>query len=175
MSTDALLTAKESVAHLVRTTQTSNWASERESAGKTYEVPDKSKSAPKPVLEGNETTTPLPKSVPVASQLLAEWHGQVTEVMDAAFSAQLKGRHGVGVAGNEDEALIPIEDVRESDLELLVPGAFFRLCISYEIDQHGSKRRYTEVVFRRLPAYRREELQQAQERARAIVRGLRLE
>lgn len=110
----------------------------------------------------------------VASQLLAEWHGQVTEVLATTFAAQLKGRHGAGVFGKEDIAIIPRAEVRPDDEELLVPGAFFSLCVSYEVSRRG-RRRFTEVVFRRLPAYRREELEQAEARGREIARGLRLE
>ena len=108
------------------------------------------------------------------SQLLAEWHGQVTEVNATTFFAQLKGRHGDGVIGQENVAVIPRDEVRPDDEELLMPGAFFSLCVSYEISRKG-RRRYTEVVFRRLPAYRREELEQAAVRGREIARGLRLE
>jgi hypothetical protein len=109
------------------------------------------------------------------SQLLAERHGQVTEVFASTFTAQLKGRHGEGVRGKEEEAEIPIEEVRPGDLDLLQVGAFFRLCVSYEISRQGNRRRYTDVVFRRLPAYRRDELERAREQGREIARGLRLE
>jgi hypothetical protein len=121
------------------------------------------------------TVHPDVNSHRVASQLLAEWHGQVLTIGAESFTAQLKGRHGAGVLGLDEEAVIPLEDVRDADRELLAVGAFFSLCISYEIDASGSKRRYAEVIFRRMPAYRREELEVARERARTIVRGLRLE
>jgi hypothetical protein len=110
-----------------------------------------------------------------SSQLLAEWHGQVTEVLEKSFAAQLIGCHGSGVLGEEEDAIIPIDEVRETDLALLESGAFFRLCISYEVSPQGNKRRYTEVVFRRLPAYRKEELAQAQTLGRELARGLRVE
>jgi len=110
----------------------------------------------------------------VSTQLLAEWHGQVTEVLASAFVAELKGRHGEGVAGKEEVAVIPRDEVSPDDAELLEPGAFFSLCIAYEQSSRG-RRKFTTVVFRRLPAYRREELEEARERGRRIARGLRLE
>jgi len=110
----------------------------------------------------------------ISTQLLAEWHGQVTEVLGSSFVAELTGRHGEGVAGKEEIAVIPRDEVNPDDAELLVPGAFFSLCIAYEQSSRG-RRKFTFVVFRRLPAYRREELQEARDRGRQIARGLRLE
>lgn len=117
-----------------------------------------------------------PKTEAVAtSRLIAEWHGFVASVESDHFLAELRGRHGEGVLGAHDEALIPISDVRDSDKLLLKEGAFFRLCISYEIDPRGSKRRFTEIVFRRLPAYRPSDLDDARNRGLEIARALRLE
>ena len=109
------------------------------------------------------------------SQLLAEWHGQVTAIYEDSFSAELKGRHGEGVIGSEEEAVIPLEDIRSDDRALVRIGAFFSLCVCYGLSVGGQRRRFTDVVFRRLPAYILEELEQARERARELVRGLRLE
>lgn len=108
------------------------------------------------------------------SQLIAEWHGQVTELEDDHFYAELKGLHGEGVAGSNEEAVIPISDLRPDDKFLLTEGAFFRLCISYEIQSSGNRRRYTEVIFRRLPVFRRKELEEAKHRAQNLSRALRL-
>ena len=105
-----------------------------------YEVSELGRSSPHLRSDIGTQSTGVP-SHHVSSQLLAEWHGQVVTVLDDAFTAQLKGAYGQGVAGKEDEAVIPIEDVRENDLELLEPGAFFRLCISYETDAERPKRR----------------------------------
>ena len=110
----------------------------------------------------------------VSTQLLAEWHGQVTQVLASSFVAELKGRHGEGVAGKEEIAVIPRDEVNPDDAELLEPGAFFSLCIAYEQSSRG-RRKFTTVVFRRLPGYRREELEEARERGHQIARGLRLE
>ena len=110
-----------------------------------------------------------------SSRPLAEWHGQVIRIEDAVFIAELKGTHGTGVAGKLEQAVIPIEEVQPSDLGLLRPGAFFRLCVSYAVAPKGTQRRYTEVVFRRLPAYRREELEAAQRAGRDIARDLQVE
>jgi len=109
--------------------------------------------------------------------LLAEWNGCVTEIDKSGvfFFAALKGVVGEGVAGEEEDATIPISDVGEWDLELLKPGNFFRLCVVYEILPTGQPRRYTQVVFRRMPSYRHHDLAVAAERGQARARALRVE
>ena len=118
---------------------------------------------------------PITRRIDSISEPVAEWQGQVTEIEDEHFIAQLRGTVGTGVAGSLEEALIPINDVNPGDIDLLKPGAFFRLCISYEIAPTGNRRRYTEVIFRRLPAYRREELEAARSKAADLARDLRVE
>lgn len=108
----------------------------------------------------------------VAQELLAEWHGYVTRVGPADnpwFSAVLTGKKGVGVVGEEEDAQIPIDDVSEFDRELVSPGNFFTLSVIREVRSDGQPRRYTQVVFRRLPAYQNRDLEAAAERARQIT------
>lgn len=114
-------------------------------------------------------------AAPLGSQSIAEWQGMVTEVGDDYFFAELRGLSGSGVHGSLEEARLPIEEVRTEDRELLEPGAFFRLCIKRDHTAQGSLRRYSEVVFRRMPAYRRQDLEAARERARELARELRVE
>lgn len=111
------------------------------------------------------------------AELLAEWNGCVTSVQKEGvyFSATLSGVEGKGVKGEEEDAIIPISDVSEGDKDLLHPGNFFRLCVMYEVSSSGQPRRYTQVVFRRLPAYRQQDLDAAVERGRKLARGLRVE
>jgi len=111
---------------------------------------------------------------PVRCQVVAEWHGQVIEIQAGYFIAELKGTIGEGVAGVVEEAQIPLDEVREGDRELVAAGAFFRLCVNLEL-RHGTKRRYTDVVFRRMPAYRRDELDAARQAGLEIARALRVE
>lgn len=107
--------------------------------------------------------------------LLAEWNGCVESMQEHQFTASLKGVFGEGVSGEEEDAEIPISDVGESDKELLRLGNYFRLCVFYEIRDNGQPRRYTQVVFRRLPAYRAADLARAEERAEEMHRVLRVE
>lgn len=110
------------------------------------------------------------------NQVMAEWHGMVTELLESTFVAELKGVLGKDVMGALEEAIIPIDEVRDEDLPFLVPGAFFRLTVNSVLRPGGkTRRRFTDVTFRRMPAYRREELEEAAERGRALERAIRVE
>ncbi len=144
-------------------------------------VPTESQSADLGTGDGFDRTnvarimTVAPAIIPFSSsQPLAEWHGEVDSIEGDTFVATLRGKIGDGVAGVVEEALIPIADLRADDLPLLQEGAFFRLCVTY-VQDRGARRRVTDVVFRRMPGYRREELEGAQESARELLRALRVE
>jgi hypothetical protein len=111
------------------------------------------------------------------SEVLAEWAGCVTKLEGSGqvFFASLRGISGDGVKGQEEDAVIPVSDVSDSDLQLLSPGNFFRLLVVAEILTGGQPQRSTRLVFRRLPAYHRQDLEKAAEWGTRISRGLRVE
>lgn len=123
----------------------------------------------------NRDRTVESSTIRVPQTLLAEWNGCVLAIEDHYFSAALKGIYGEGVRNEQEDAEIPVSDVGESDRELLRPGNLFRLCVFYEIQENGQPRRYTQVIFRRLPAYRSQDLVKAAERASELHRTLRVE
>jgi hypothetical protein len=130
-----------------------------------------------PTTFGIRWRSDLKPSASSKCEVLAEWNGCVAAVDDAghSFTATLIGVSGEGVKGEEEEATIPVADVSEWDNDLLRPGNFFRLCVIYEILPSGQPRRYTQVVFRRLPAYRQHDLDRAMERGRELAVRLRVE
>lgn len=105
----------------------------------------------------------------------AEWDGYVTKVGELSFTAVLRGIAGEGVAGESHDAEIALVDVGRSDRTLLRPGAFFRICIYCQLDEDDRPKRYAKVVFRRLPAYRQADLDQADRRSEERHRKLRVE
>lgn len=113
----------------------------------------------------------------VASEELAEWSGCVTSIQEegAFFTATLNGVKGIGVKGQEEDASIPITDVAPWDRELLREGNFFRLCVIQGFDVSGDPIRSTKVVFRRMPAYRQQDLDRALVRGRELAGRLRVE
>ena len=117
----------------------------------------------------------LGSSVALTTELLAEWEGYVTKVGADFFEARITGIFGRGVEGETEEAVIPAAELSDANKALCQVGALFRLCVSYEKSESGQVRRFTEMVFRRLPAYRDQDLDAARERARVRVNGFRLE
>jgi hypothetical protein len=108
-------------------------------------------------------------------EVLAEWDGYVEDVHRDFFTARLRGLKGDGVAGKDEEAEVPKSDVDAADSDLIVPGAFFRLMITYESPKVGPRRRYTTVQFRRLPAFTQREIDAAEREADELLNGFRLD
>jgi hypothetical protein len=100
----------------------------------------------------------LPKFSPL-SQLersrfspLQEWEGVVMGVNKDTFVARLLDK----TAGDSlpfEEADLPVSDLSEDDLSLLKPGAVFRWTIGYQRSSGGTKKRLSQIVFRRLPQF----------------------
>ena len=116
-----------------------------------------------------------PRRATAPMTLLAEWDGSVESIEGHFFSASLKGIFGEGARGEEEEAEIPLSDVSPLDRELLRIGSVFRLCVFYEVDDDDQPKRFSKVVFRRLPAYREDDLQKASKRAADRAARLRVE
>jgi hypothetical protein len=130
---------------------------------------------PSGTLGSQEIASDLQDQGSVTSYLVAEWEGHVTRIGKETFEARLRGISGEGVDGELEEAIIPIAEVTAFYKTLFEVGAIFRLCVSYDEYQSGQIRRYTELVFRRLPAYRQKDLDDARKRARERLSELRLE
>jgi hypothetical protein len=112
----------------------------------------------------------LPVLAPDLSlQPLQEWEGYVAEVGETTFTARLVDR----TAGRfvEDEAAeFPVADLSDDDRRLLVPGAVFRWVIGYLRSRGGSKRRVSQITFRRMPAWSRGELREASKAAEHFLK-----
>jgi len=111
----------------------------------------------------------------ITSVRVAEWEGHVTSIGKKTFEARLRGIFGEGVDGQLEDATIPITAVTDFNRPQFVIGAIFRLCVSYDEFKSGQIRRYTDMFFRRLPAYRQKDLDDALNRARERLSELRLE
>lgn len=59
----------------------------------------------------------------------------------------------------EKEAEIPLEEINPDDLELLELGAVFYWTIGYEISPAGTRRRFSLIKFRRMPAWSKKDVQ----------------
>ncbi len=138
--------------------------------------PDDSSSAPQ--KPGTAHASPFTKVLRQnAVRPIAEWQGYVTKVDEHVLHATMSGVFGEAIVGRRHDAVIPLSEVSPEDMGLVREGAYFRLSISYAVSRGGTgtSTRQSTVVFRRLPAYRKADIDAAQEFARELLGGIRLE
>jgi len=68
----------------------------------------------------------------------------------------------------EEEGDFLIEDLRNDDIKMLKPGAVFRWVIGYVIKRDGTKRRSSDIVFRRLPQWTQNDITEADKEAEKL-------
>lgn len=90
-------------------------------------------------------------------RVIQKWEGTVIEVADDIFVAELKT-----IVGGEDDLIaeIMMEEVDKDDLALVKPGAVFYWNIGY-LKQPSGTMRISLIRFRRLPLWRKRQLQKA--------------
>lgn len=90
------------------------------------------------------------KAMPTSSGKSFEWEGVVVAVGVDAFEVRL---HNVRGAPNDFDEITEFEiaDVPPGDRDLLKPGGIFRWVVGFE-SQSGTRKKYSRIVFRRLPA-----------------------
>lgn len=101
---------------------------------------------------------------------LQEWEGYVIEIHEKQFTADLIGK-STGDMSETEKAEFLISDVADDDLDLLKLGAIFRWSIGYLRDRR-TKFRVSQIVFRRLPQWRKEDLAEAREQAKLIANAI---
>lgn len=97
--------------------------------------------------------------------LLQKWEGVVKKIENESFLAELKD---LTDEGPEEEAEFPIDDIPNSDKELVAPGAVFYWCIGYLDTLNGQRVRASEIRFRRLPTWTDREVERAKSEAEQI-------
>lgn len=99
----------------------------------------------------------------LAFLVLSEWEGSISSVSDSEIAATLVLVRGETEDDERElDARIPIEEVAVADRDLLRVGALFRLSVGYAIT-NGTRTRFSRIVVRRLPAWSRRDLQEADE------------
>ena len=115
----------------------------------------------------------LPPRRPPSASLhpLQEWEGYVVEVGERDFTARLIDLTA-GASREEEEAVIPMEEVSDSDAAKMREGSIFRWVIGYERSPAGTKKRVSQIVFRDLPAVTKTDLRRGEAWAREAIRSL---
>lgn len=96
---------------------------------------------------------------------LQKWQGVVLSVEKEFFSAKLINLTDTGY---DEEAEFPIEEITYEDIELIKPGAIFYWSIGYHHSRSGQRTRFSQIRFRRLPSWSKEELETAKSEAKQI-------
>jgi hypothetical protein len=91
---------------------------------------------------------------------LQEWEGVVTEIGDDHFVARLTDLSD-RTKTLDEEANFPSTEVSDDDQQLLKTGAVFRWIIGFQKLPGGTKQRISQLVFRRLPQWTREDIAHA--------------
>lgn len=116
--------------------------------------------------------SPQTKLRPRSSFLpLQEWEGHVIDISERGFTARLVDMTREERVASE-EADFDFDDVADPDRSLLREGAVFRWTIGYETAPGGSKKRVSQLVFRRLPKWTKKEIAQADRNAGDLLSGI---
>ncbi len=135
---------------------------------------------------GEGTCIPLPEngsvvcSVPVVFTpvapaglerfiVLQSWEGCVLSVGSDSFVARLVDPKHIRP---DEEAEFDLGELTEDDRSLLESGAIFYWSIGYYDNSSGQRMRASEIRFRRLPTWTREELEEAKEHAGRLAKQL---
>ncbi len=110
--------------------------------------------------------------VPVGHErfiVLQSWEGYVLSVSVDSFVARLVDSKHIRP---DEEAEFDVNELTEDDREMLEPGAVFYWSIGYYDKPSGQRIRASEIRFRRLPAWTKEELKEAREHAKRLSEQL---
>jgi hypothetical protein len=101
---------------------------------------------------------------------LKKWQGIITKISSDKVTATLKDLNDS--SANEDEAEIPLEEISQSDLDLVDLGAVFYWNVGYFDSISGQRRRGSEIRFRRLPMWSEEEVEASKAKAKHLKEAL---
>ncbi len=106
------------------------------------------------------------RTIPSTTGNVVEWEGIVETVEEGEFSARL-----VAVKGSKNDfdefTDFDLSDVQRGDRYLVEPGAIFRLLMGTQAIG-GTREKVWNIVFRRLPAWKKNNVQEAQQRLDAM-------
>lgn len=95
-------------------------------------------------------------------QLLQFWEGRVDELVNEGIVAIIRDK--TNPSNPEEEATILLEEISDEDIDLVRPGAVFYWSIGYE--DAPSRRRISQIRFRRLPGWTKREIIESEKKAK---------
>lgn len=118
-----------------------------------------------PVINLPPSTIPTLRMVTLCA--LQEWEGYVVDITEDTFVARLIDLTA-GKKYESEEAIIPMEELSETDAATMKVGSIFRWVIGYERSPEGIHKRVSQIVFRDLPRMTKHDLKAGREWASKI-------
>ncbi len=115
----------------------------------------------------------VPPQPTVTFHAIQEWEGYIIDIGDTDFVARLVDLTA-GASHEEEEALIPLDEISDDDAAGMQLGSIFRWVIGYERSAAGTKKRVSQIVFRDLPVVTKSDLRDGEAWAREIIGSLNL-
>jgi hypothetical protein len=113
------------------------------------------------------------RSMPSTTGNVVEWEGIVEQVFENSFSARLVALKGTN--NNYDEyTTIELSDVQPGDRGLVEVGSVFRLLVGTQA-LGGTRQQFWNIVFRRLPAWNRRSVEEAQDQIMSLFEKIKWE
>jgi hypothetical protein len=100
-------------------------------------------------------------------RLLQKWEGTVIEVEGEVIRAQIQDLFDRSQP--LEEVTFSVEEVSKSDRSLVAPGAVFYWMIGYLDRVTGQRTRESRIVFRRLPEWKRSEVDVVERQSRPLI------
>jgi hypothetical protein len=110
----------------------------------------------------------------VSFRALQEWEGYVIAINGDTFTARLVDITAGDQAEGEDVSL-PLADLTPEEQASVVVGSVLRWVIGYQITQSGQRKRASQIIFRQLPRWTRQELDNAAAEGRKRAARIRWE
>jgi hypothetical protein len=107
------------------------------------------------------------KPVQQRFRLLQKWEGEVVRVESDSFVAILRDKTNPNAFA--EEVTIDLEEISDSDRELVEPGAIFYWSIGYEVKTDGQRTRASSIRFRRVPYWTSRDLTHAEKKASEVA------
>ena len=117
--------------------------------------------------------SPPPPRPATTLHALQEWEGYVLEIRTTDFVAHLVDLK-VGASHEKEEAVIPLAEISDYDVNRMRTGSIFRWVIGYERSIAGTKKRVSQIVFRDLPAITEADLKDGEAWAHETIQSLNL-
>lgn len=107
-------------------------------------------------------------------EAIQKWDGHVVNIdkENKTFESRITDSSVLRDADSETVEFL-IDDLNDDSLCLLKVGAVFVWSVGYHYDEYGTKRRASDLVFRRMPVWTEKDFEESEQIANEIAEGLR--